>query len=419
LNPREDYDWIVRGGVYHVLSPEAGEPLVPRIDLAAPDESLLLKKPTFAIPHGGGPRFDTDSQEYEAIANWVENGAPFEPEGGVSVPRIEEVAVHPEEIVLDGKGSHRLAVTARLSDGRTRDISDEVRYESQNRAVAMVDADGVVTAVKTGETNVLVRAAGHTVHARIGVIAEPIADYPQVPEWNFIDRHVIAKLKRFHLIPSDLSNDSEFLRRVCLDVIGTLPPPNRVREFLEDPDPDKRNKLIEILLDSPEFVDFWTFRFSDLLRVVQEPNYSQLYWEWIRSSVASDKPYDQMARGRLDAQGRDRPSRHYYENNSQPERILSDFYITLWLDLQGGKTIGMSTWNLEDLFAQLPSSARLQPHTSSSTVPRLTGHRIRAGSALYLHWMPAGTLSPTSIKVTDSEGGQIPDHIAVWALRVR
>ncbi len=324
LNPRDDYDWIVRGGVYHVLSPEAGEPLVPRIDLAEPAESLLLKKPTFAIPHGGGPRFDTDSQEYEAIANWIRNGAPFEPEGGVSVPRIEQVAVHPEEIVLDGEGVHRLAVTARLSDGRTRDISDEVRYESQNRAVAKVDADGVVTAVKTGETNVLVRAAGHTVHARIGVIAEPISDYPEVPEWNFIDRHVIAKLKRFHLIPSELSDDSEFLRRVCLDVIGTLPPPNRVREFLEDPDPDKRNKLIEILLDSPEFVDFWTFRFSDLLRVVQEPNYSQLYWEWIRSSVASDKPYDQMARERLDAQGRDRPSRHYYENNSQPERILSE-----------------------------------------------------------------------------------------------
>ena len=324
LNPREDYDWIVRGGVYHVLSPEAGEPLVPRIDLAEPAESLLLKKPTFAIPHGGGPRFDADSREYEAIVNWVKNGAPFEPDGGVAVPRIEAVAVYPEEIVLDGKGVHRLAVTAKLSDGRTRDISDEVRYESQNRAVAKVDADGVVTAVKTGETNVLVRAAGHTVHARIGVIAEPIADYPDVPEWNFIDRHVIAKLKRFHLIPSELTDDSEFLRRVCLDVIGTLPPPNRVREFLEDPDPDKRNKLIEILLDSPEFVDFWTFRFSDLLRLVQEPGYSQLYYEWIRTSVASNKPYDQMARERLDAQGRDRPSRHYYENNSQPERILSE-----------------------------------------------------------------------------------------------
>ena len=276
------------------------------------------------FPHGGGSRFDTDSQEYGTILNWVRNGAPFEPEGGVAVPRIEEVAVYPEELVLDGEGVHRLAVTARLSDGRTRDISDEVRYESQNRAVAKVDADGVVTAVKTGETNVLVRAAGHTVHARIGVIAEPIADYPDVPEWNFIDRHVIAKLKRFHLIPSELSDDSDFLRRVCLDVIGTLPPPNRVREFLEDDDPDKRNKLIEILLDSPEYVDFWTLRFSDLLRVVQDPSYSQLYWEWIRTSIASNKPYDQMARERLDAQGRDRPSRHYFENNSQPERILSE-----------------------------------------------------------------------------------------------
>ena len=215
-------------------------------------------------------------------------------------------------------------MSARLASGRLRDISDEVRYESQNPDVVMVDENGLVMTVGPGETNVLVRAAGHTVHARIGVISDPIPNYPDIPRRNFIDKHVFAKLERFHLIPSELSGDTEFLRRVCLDIIGTLPPPHRVREFLRDPDPNKRDKLIDILLDSPEYVDFWTFRFSDLFRVVQEPYYSQLYWEWIRSSVASNKPYDQMARERLAAEGRDRPSRHYYENNSQPERILSE-----------------------------------------------------------------------------------------------
>ena len=105
---------------------------------------------------------------------------------------------------------------------------------------------------------------------------------------------------------------------------GTLPPAHRAREFLADEDPHKRDKLIEILLESPEYVDFWTYRFSDLFRVVQEPFYSQLYWEWIRESIAENKPYDQMARERLAAQGRDRPSRHYYEDNSQAERVLAE-----------------------------------------------------------------------------------------------
>ena len=102
-----------------------------------------------------------------------------------------------------------------------------------------------------------------------------------------------------------------------------------------------------------------------------------------------------------------------------PEKILSDFYITLWLDLQGWQTYGMSTWNLQDIFGRVRSSAHLQPHTSFVNAPRLVGHRVRGGSALYFHWRPRGTLSPTSIKVTTPGGGPVPEHIAVWGLRIR
>ena len=324
LNPRQDYKWIVRGGVYHVLTAESDDPEIPRVNLAEPERSLLLKKPTMRVPHEGGRRIARNSEDYTTILNWIQKGAPYAPTDGSPSDPIERVEVFPREIVLDEDGVQQLVVSARLASGRLRDISDEVRYESQNPDVVMVDENGLVMTVGPGETNVLVRAAGHTVHARIGVISDPIPNYPDIPRRNFIDKHVFAKLERFHLIPSELSGDTEFLRRVCLDIIGTLPPPHRVREFLRDPDPNKRDKLVDILLDSPEYVDFWTFRFSDLFRVVQEPYYSQLYWEWIRSSVASNKPYDQMARERLAAEGRDRPSRHYYENNSQPERILSE-----------------------------------------------------------------------------------------------
>ncbi len=324
LNPPQDYKWIVRGGVYYVLTMESDDPEIPRVNVAEPEQSLLLKKPTMQVPHEGGRRIGRSSEEYDTILNWVEKGAPFEPEDGSRSDPIEHVEVFPAEIVLDEEGLQQLVVTARMSSGRFRDISEEVRYESQNPDVVMVDEDGLVMTVGTGETNVLVRAAGHTVHTRVGVISEPIPNYPDIPERNFIDEQIFAKLERFQLVPSELSDDAEFLRRVCLDIIGTLPPPHRVREFLNDPDPDKRDKLIEILLDSPEYVDFWAYRFSNLFRVVMEPYASQLYWEWIRSSVAANKPYDQMARERLAAQGRDRPSRHYYENNSQPGRILSE-----------------------------------------------------------------------------------------------
>ncbi len=323
LNPREDHKWIVRGGVYQVLTTES-DPEIPRVDVAEPEQSLLLKKPTMRVPHQGGRRIATNSEDYRTILNWIEKGAPYAPEDGSAGDQIQEVEVFPREAVLDEEGIQQLIVSARLSSGRVRDITEEVRYESQNEDIVTVDEEGLVLPVGPGETNVLVRAAGHTLHTRVGVIADPVAGYPQVPRQNFIDEHVFAKLERFHLIPSELSEDSEFLRRVCLDIIGTLPPPHRVQEFLADPDPKKREKLIEILLDSPEYVDFQTYRLSDVLRVARPPIQSQLYWTWVRNSVATDKPYDQMARERLAAQGRDRPSRHYHEYNSQPDRILSE-----------------------------------------------------------------------------------------------
>src|SRR5262249_29693861 len=152
--------------------------------------------------------------------------------------------------------------------------------------------------------------------AIVGVVGDPVPGYPKVAASNFIDEFVFDKLKRFRVVPSELSSDAEFLRRVCLDLTGTLPPPARVREFLASRDPGKRSKLIETLIASPEFVDYWTFRFDDVFRVAVFSNgivakWSQMYGEWVRSSIETNKPYDQMARERLTAQGYDGPTRHY------------------------------------------------------------------------------------------------------------
>ena len=129
------------------------------------------------------------------------------------------------------------------------------------------------------------------------MIQKPIANYPKIEERNYIDQYVFAKLRRFQIVPSPLSSDEEFLRRVCLDLTGTLPPPNRVREFVADKDPHKRDKLIEILLNSPEYVDYWSFRFSDLMRATFATSNNAMgtkgYQDWITNSIAANKPYDQ------------------------------------------------------------------------------------------------------------------------------
>ena len=331
LYPEKDYQWIVEGGAYQVLSPESGGPRVPRVNLQDPEKSLLLLKPTFGIPHGGGRLIAEDSRHYQEILEWIRAGAPYGEQGAVESIRIERVEVYPQWTVLDPQGTQQLLVTAHLSNGRREDLTGEVLYVSNDPGVVSVSREGLVKAEKRGETQVMIRAAGHEVSAGFGVISESIADYPEVPRRNFIDGHVFAKLRQLNILPSELSSDEEFLRRVCLDLTGTLPPPNRVREFLADPDPDKRDKLVEILLDSPEYIDYWTFRFAELFRVSYENGgdggvYPLLYWRWIRDSIARNKPYDQMARERLAAQGYDGPTRHYFNGSDlrRPTDVMAE-----------------------------------------------------------------------------------------------
>jgi hypothetical protein len=315
LHPKDDYEWIVKGGTYQVLTAEVKGARIPRIDAQEPEKSLLLRKATGATPHGGGLRFKADSAEYRALLEWIRKGAPFGPED-IAEARVTRLEVFPKTVTLERGAKHRLIVTAHLAGGRTEDFTRTALFVSNDKAVATTSEAGEVTGVATGETAILVRAAGTVASATVGVVGDPIANYPKVAANNFIDEFVFDKLRRFRVLPSELSSDAEFLRRICLDLTGTLPPPARVREFLASRDPRKRQQLIETLIASPEFVDYWTFRFDDVFRVAVfsngiQPKWSQMYGEWVRSSIAANKPYDQMARERLTAQGYDGPTRHY------------------------------------------------------------------------------------------------------------
>jgi hypothetical protein len=315
LHPREDYRWIVEGGNYQVLSVEAAKPIKPRVSTETPKDSLLLLKPTASVPHGGGTRFGLDSPDYQTIQDWVRSGAPYEEVGEA---RIERLEILPGSMTLEPKGTRQLLVTAHLAGGGSQDVTSQVRYSAANSDVVRVGVQGRVEALSPGATTILVRAPGHVANLRVGVVGDLVTDYPRIPENNLIDRHVLAQLKKLHVVPSNLSSDEEFLRRVCLDLTGTLPPPARVQEFLEGRDPQKREKLIDTLLETPEYIDYWTYRFADLYRVsygsTGTPAHAYAYWAWIRDSITENKPYDQMALERLSAQGHDGPSRHFLPN---------------------------------------------------------------------------------------------------------
>jgi hypothetical protein len=316
IHPKEDYRWIVEGGAFQVLSTNSGGPKNPRIDLKNPEQSLILQKATMGLPHGGGLRFEKGSEDYEAILNWVRKGAPYGTEDNNSELKVTRLEVFPRDVFLRAGEKHRFLVTAYYSDGSAEDFTHQVLYEPGQPSVVTVSSSGLIEAKRPGESGVLIKATGHLIRAGVGVLSEPLKDYPKIARHNFIDEEVFAKLRSFNLIPSDLSSDSEFIRRVCLDVTGTLPPPQRVREFLASKDPRKCEKLIETLLESPEYVDYWTFRFADLFRVAVypagiNPKWSQSYWGWVRESIAANRPYDQIARERIAAQGYSAPSRHY------------------------------------------------------------------------------------------------------------
>ncbi|MFN0165382.1 MAG: DUF1549 domain-containing protein [Bryobacteraceae bacterium] len=328
--PKEDYKWIVEGGVFQVLSAESAGAKTPRVNVKEPEKSPLLLKPAMITPHGGGRRFTATSPDYEVLLRWVRQGAPYGEESKQEAARIERLEVLPKNTVLDATGKQQLLVTAHSSDGTSEDVTGEALYSAGNSEVATVTPEGLATAVKPGETAVVIRVAGQAVSTQIGVASKPIANYPVTPARNYIDEHVFAKLRKLNMVPSAMSSDAEFLRRVCLDLAGTLPPPQRAREFLASKDPRKRDKLIDALLDSPEFVDYWTFRLSELFRYRQRATQlmkdTQLYGEWIRNSIAHNKPFDQMARERIAAEGFTGPSRYYYELRflSAPPEIISE-----------------------------------------------------------------------------------------------
>ncbi|HVJ79974.1 MAG TPA: DUF1549 domain-containing protein [Planctomycetia bacterium] len=276
-----------------------------RVDLQDPGRSLLLLKPSTAVAHGGGLRLPVDSPEYRVLAEWVANGAPPPRSDD---PLIDRIEVLPSAATLAPGDEQQLLVRAFFSDGHVEDVTRWAKYSSANAETAIADDLGLVKVSGHGEGAItawyLNKLAVATITAPYPV-AKGRAEFAAKPA-NFIDEIVLEKLKELNVPPSPHASDEEFLRRVTIDTTGALPTPAQREAFLTDPAATRREKLVDRLLASPEFVDYWTYRWSDLLLVNSDrlrPPAMFAYSRWIRERVAAGTPWDALVRELLVAQG--------------------------------------------------------------------------------------------------------------------
>jgi hypothetical protein len=301
-----------------------------RVAPAAPDDSLLLRKATGAMPHGGGVRFGADSEAYRLLRRWLEQGLPV---GGDSV-RDVKLDVYPSEQIAFGAAEQQFRVVVHYSDGSQRDVTRIARYDSQTPEVFSVSADGLArTAGRPGEGTVMVRFADQVATARIVSLRGsvlPEKAYADFRPKNFIDELALAKWRQLRIAPSPEATDAEFLRRVYLEAMGTLPTPQEVRDFLADEAADKRERLIDRVLEREEFVDLLAHRMGDLLRNrVGDSNAKPdtvAFAKWIRKAMAENKPYDQFVREILTVTGKrkDHPQMDWYRWANNNENRVED-----------------------------------------------------------------------------------------------
>lgn len=294
-DPAADYDTITRQA--------AGR----RVNKIEPAKSLLLLKPTETVPHVGGKRFAVGSPEYDVLAGWIASGLPGPREED---PRLEALEVTPADRTLAPGQTIDLTVTARFTDGSRENVTRWARFASADETVARVDEHGRVTIAGAGETAVSVSFLTGVALTRVRApfaTDVPAAAFEAAKSDHWIDDLVLAKLRELGLPPSPLASDSEFIRRAYLDAAGILPTADEARAFLEDRSPDKRARLVERLLQRPEFVDYWTYKWSDLLLVSSRalgPANVRAFYGWIRNAVAKNTPWNRFVYELTTASGR-------------------------------------------------------------------------------------------------------------------
>lgn len=315
FDPRADYEGLVLEGQGR------------RLFFTAPERSLILAKAAGEVPHGGGLRLTASSDGYALLRRWVEQGAPY---GTESEPDIVSISVEPKRGLVAMKATQQLKAIATYSDGSTRDVTKLALYESNSEAMADVTVDGLVEVQDIpGKASVMVRYQGQVAVFTAAVpLGAPVENLPS-PN-NFIDEHIFANLRQIGIPPSDVCDDQTFLRRVTLDIAGRLPTAEETADFLANTETDKRDQVIERLLRSPHYADYFAGKWAPLLKNRRDnaaditSNFA--FHAWIRDSLLANVPYDQFVRELLAATGTvvGNPPVAWYKRVKDPKEQLED-----------------------------------------------------------------------------------------------
>ena len=302
-----------------------------RLFPSSPDNSLLLLKAAGIMAHAGGKRMEAGSDEYKLLRRWIASGAPYSDGKDLAVTKI---TVYPEQRIISRNNRQQFAVHAHYSDGSIVDVTQRAQYDSNDPDLAVVDGTGLVRSLDmSGEAAIMARYQGSVATFRATVpLGMKIPAYTFEPK-TIVDRFTQKKWQELGIVPSELCNDETFIRRVYHDIAGTLPTPAQVKEFVADKSADKRDKLVDRLLETPEYSYYFANRWADVLRVKRGNNQNQnrafgtfAFHNWIRESIAADKPYDQFAREILAAIGDESkaPPTVWYRDLQKPEQFVDD-----------------------------------------------------------------------------------------------
>lgn len=338
-----------------------------RVFPAAPEKSLLLLKASGGVPHGGGVRLSPGGREYATLERWIAEGMPF---GSSSDPQVVKIELSPSEMTLAMGQAVPLKATATWSDGPQEDVTSLARFQSNSEALAAVDEEGQVTAGQSpGVAAVMASYLGHvdTLHL-IVPRAENVEPYSQVAEHNFIDTHVYRQLRQLNMTPADLCSDAEFLRRVYLDLIGTLPTADEARRFLADTRDNRRALLVDELLQRPEFNDYWALKWADILRVDRQAlghKGAYDFYRWIHTSISANKPLDALTREIITAEGplSETPPANFFSAVKEPGKAastVSQVFLGIRIECAQCHHHPFDRWSQTDYFGMTAYFAQLQ-----------------------------------------------------------
>jgi hypothetical protein len=301
-----------------------------RINVAIPEQSLLLLKSIGAVPHGGGTRFAPTSEAYNLLRQWIYDGAPA---ASPAAPRLITIRVEPQERLMQSGEQVPLRVLATYSDQNEKDVTKHAAFASNIDVVANVNEEGAVTGgTESGEATIMARYMGQVaVFTAIIPHGSTLTEIPNFTPRNYIDNLSVDKWKKLGLTPTPICDDATFIRRVTLDTNGRLPTSKEVREFLADPNPDKRALWIDRLLDSPEYASYFALRWGSILRnsnLAGADQASYAFHNWLKDMLARNRPYDEFVRGIIAASGewQDAPAINWYwqSRDDQLHQVTAD-----------------------------------------------------------------------------------------------